>query len=81
MKEPQALSDRLFIRLEQPDTSLILTNNINHRNIGTIVSVGPLVKSVKTGDKVLFHIFDDLPTYDPDVVVIREKSLLGIFKQ
>ena len=80
MKEPKAVSDRLFIRLDKPDTSLILTNNINRRTFGTVISTGPLVTSVKTGDKVLFHIFDDLPTYDPDVVVIRENSLLGIFE-
>ena len=80
MKEPKAVSDRLFVRLDKPDTSLILTNNINRRTIGTVISTGPLVTSVKTGDKVLFHIFDDLPTYDPDVVVIRENSLLGRFE-
>jgi hypothetical protein len=38
------------------------------------------VKSVKVGDKVLFHVWDELPTYDPDVVVVRENSLLGVFE-
>ena len=45
-----------------------------------VESIGEDVKSVKVGDKVLFHIWDELPTYDPDVVVVRENSLLGVFE-
>lgn len=75
--------DRVFIRLEKEETTkggIILADTIeNPRTIGIVESVGDQVKSVKVGDKVLFHAFDELPTYDPDVVVVRENSLLGVF--
>jgi co-chaperonin GroES (HSP10) len=77
-----AIMDRVFIRLEQLATSkggiILPETSINERNIGIVESVGEDVTSVKVGDKVLFHVFDDLPTYDPDVVVVRENSLLGV---
>ncbi|MBQ0114200.1 MAG: hypothetical protein KBT03_13805 [Bacteroidales bacterium] len=77
-----AIMDRVFVRLEPLATSkggIILPETaINERNIGVVESIGSDVKSVKVGDKVLFHTFDDLPTYDPDVVVVRESSLLGV---
>lgn len=78
---PQAVSDRIFIQLDEPDSSskLILTDQKRPRNRGTVISVGPLVDSVEVGDRVLFHMFDELPTYDENVVVIRENSLLGRF--
>lgn len=82
----KAILDRVFIRLEKKDKvtegSILLTDNAEaERTIGIVESVGADVRSVKVGDKVLFHIFDELPTYDPDVVVVRESSLLGIFEE
>lgn len=76
--------DRVFIRLEKQETTkggIILADTVeNPRTIGTVESIGDDVTSVKIGDKVLFHCFDELPTYDPDVVVVRERSLLGVFE-
>ena len=79
----KAIMDRVFIRLDEKkkktEGGIILTDNAEEeRNIGIVESIGEKVKSVKVGDKVLFHKFDDLPTYDPNVVVVREYSLLGI---
>lgn len=79
----KAIMDRVFIRLDEKkkktDGGIILTDDAEEeRNIGVVESIGEKVKSVKVGDKVLFHKFDDLPTYDPNVVVVREYSLLGI---
>lgn len=80
----KAVMDRVFIRLEAEKTTkggIILTDSVdNPRTIGVIEGVGPEVKSVNVGDKVLFHVFDELPTYDKDVVVVRENSILGIFE-
>lgn len=72
--------DRVFIRLEPLKVNgIVLPEDIrNPRNVGIVESVGELVKSVKVGDKVVFHVFDELETPDPDVVVVREFSLLGI---
>jgi co-chaperonin GroES (HSP10) len=81
----RAVMDRVFVRLEKRETvtkgGIFLTDNHDQdRTIGTVESIGEDVKSVKVGDKVLFHIWDELPTYDPDVVVVRENSLLGVFE-
>ena len=77
------LTDRIFIRLENKyeKTPLIFkpfSLDKQRANIGVVEEVGQLVTSVKKGDKVMFHPFDELETPDEDIVVIREKSLLAI---
>ncbi|MBE6458334.1 MAG: co-chaperone GroES [Alphaproteobacteria bacterium] len=80
----KAILDRVFIRIEQPTASkggIFMPENIdNPPTIGIVEAVGPDVGSVCKGDKVLFHVFDELPSYDKDVVVVRESSLLGVFE-
>ncbi len=77
----RAIMDRIFVRLDKlPQSNVFLPENYEQeRCIGTVESVGEQVKSVKTGDRVLFHVFDELPAPEPDLVVVRERSLLGIF--
>ena len=79
------ITDRIFIRLEPDkettDGGIIIVDDYHkNRNIGIIEEVGPQVRSVKKGNKVLFHPFDELPTYDPDIVVVKENSILGVFE-
>lgn len=81
----QAVTDRVFIRLpEESETTeggiIIRHEEVNERTVGEVISVGDKVKSVKVGDKVLFHIFDDLPSPDKNIVVVRENSILGVFE-
>lgn len=81
----KAIGDRVFIRLEKQESKtsggILLPEAFeNERTIGVVESVGSDVKMVKVGDKVLFHVFDDLPTPDKNVVVVRENSLLGIIE-
>ena len=81
----KAIKDRVFIRLKpQPDKSkggiLLPETEETPQTIGVIEDIGPEVSSVKKGDKVLFHIFDELPSYDKEVVVVRENSILGVFE-
>ena len=81
----KAISDRVFIRLDPEksatDAGIILMDDYHQsRNIGTVESVGSEVSSVKKGDIVLFHMFDELPSYDKEVVVVRENSILGVFE-
>ena len=80
-----AINDRVFIRLEPENTAtlggIILVDDYHHtRNIGVVESIGNSVTSVKEGDKVLFHQFDELPTPDADLVVVRENSILGVYE-
>ena len=76
----KAISDRVFVRLEENKNpfGIIIDTPFNSRTIGTVESIGSQVTSVKVGDKILFHIFDELPTPDKDVVVLRESSILGV---
>ncbi|MBR3676176.1 MAG: co-chaperone GroES [Alphaproteobacteria bacterium] len=82
----QAIMDRVIIRLdkaqEKSEGGIILADDIkeNVRNIGVVESIGSDVKSVKVGDRVVFHAFDELPTLnnDPDLVVLRERGLMGV---
>lgn len=84
----QAIMDRVFIRLDKVQEKseggiFLATDNINNvRNIGVVESIGSDVKSVKVGDRVIFHTFDELPTInnDPDLVAMRERGLLGVIK-
>lgn len=79
------VTDRVIVRLEpksqKTSGGIIKVETVEMpRNIGIVVGIGSEVKAdIKIGDKVLFHVFDELPTYDPDVVVLRENSLLGVF--
>lgn len=80
----KAIEDRIFIKLddEEKPSGLILSDEIrNPRTTGVVVSVGPLVKAVKEGEHVLFHVFDELPTPDKNIVVVREMSILGVFEE
>ncbi len=77
----KAIADRVLVRLEdetKPD-HLIIDTPFAARTIGRVESIGERVTLVKKGDKVLFHIFDELPSPDKDVVVLRENSILGVF--
>lgn len=80
----KAILDRVFIRVEPPAAAkggIFMPETIdNPPTVGLVEAVGPLVGSVRPGDKVLFHVFDELPGYDKDVVVVRESSLLGVFE-
>ncbi len=80
------VTDRVAIRLEPKEDKtkggIIVAETIEKpRNIGVVEGIGPEVKAeIKIGDRVLFHCFDELPTYDPEVVMVRDNSLLGVFE-
>ena len=81
----KAVADRVFIRLAHDNAitsgGIILADDYHHtRNVGVIESIGDLVTSVKIGDKVLFHQFDELETPDDNLVVVRENSILGVYE-
>ncbi len=78
----QAIMDRVIVRLCEQKQALFTANiEDKYRNRGTVLSVGEAVRDVKAGDKIIFHRFDDLPLGQKDIVVVREKSILGIIDE
>lgn len=77
----KAIADRIFIRLAPPEETpgIILPADIEEpRTVGVVESVGEKVSAVKPGDKVLFHVFDELEMPEKNLVVVRESSILGV---
>ncbi len=78
----KAVMDRIFVRIQPQNKSAggILLTQEDAPTHGVVESVGPMVQCVKPGDEVLFYKWEELPTYDPNVIVIRQASLLGIYE-
>lgn len=77
-----AIMDRIIVRLDVVKPSAVfISDQKTAQNRGVVISVGPLVSEVKPGDHIVFHQFDELPLPEDDMVVIREKSLLGKYDQ
>ncbi len=77
----KAIADRIIIKPEEKKSGAILINaEQKFTGVGVVQSVGERVRGVKEGDKVAFHRFDELPLEDEGLVVIRQKSLLGIWE-
>ncbi|MCQ2734687.1 MAG: co-chaperone GroES [Alphaproteobacteria bacterium] len=79
----KAVADRIIVKLDETAQSALIMPNVefNTRNSGVVLSVGEKVTLVNPGDHVVFHLFDELPLPDEGVVVIREKSLLGVYAE
>lgn len=77
----KAVADRIIVKLDPlMQSSLIIADSpVNVRNCGVVQSVGDRVKVVKPGNHIVFHLFDELPLPEDGLVVIREKSVLGIY--
>ena len=76
----QAIADRIIVHLDEvKDISPILSTCEPIRNSGIVESIGDKVKSVKKGEHILFHRFDELPLPEKNHVVIRERSVLGLY--
>ena len=78
----KAIGDRIFIRLDKDtDNSankIIMDTKYYPRCIGKIESIGNLVTSVKTGDHVLFHIFEFCNYFSK--INIKKVALLLLLK-
>lgn len=74
----KAISDRIIIKFEENEkTQLINNEDFPFHDRGVVIGVGDKVKSVKVGDHVIFHLFDEIALPGVDLAVIREKSVLA----
>ncbi len=77
----KAISDRIIVRLaEKPQSKIMFNAEKRYTDRGIVESVGDRVSGIKKGDKVVFHLFDELPLPEDGLVVIRQKSLLGMWE-
>ena len=77
----KAISDRIIVRLaEREKSKILLKEEKYYTDRGVVESVGERVSGIKVGDKVIFHLFDELPLPEDGLVVIRQKSLLGMWE-
>ncbi len=77
--EYKAIMDRVIVRLcDENHKSTLVSIEKPHKNVGVVLSVGEQVTAIKVGEEIIFHQFDELPLGQKNVVVIREKSILGI---
>lgn len=79
----KAIEDRLIIKPDRllPSGLIGIDVEKNIVNQGVVQSIGDKVSLAEIGDYVVFHRFDELPLPQDDLVVIREKSLLGKFSK
>ncbi|MDO4161871.1 MAG: hypothetical protein Q4D80_02555 [Pseudomonadota bacterium] len=75
----KAIEDRIIIKPDKMSSSklIIQDDNKNVVNQGVVKSIGDKVTLAQVGDYVVFHRFDELPLPLDDLIVVREKSLLG----
>lgn len=75
----KAINDRIIVKLDEvSDKHLLLLNNREPRYCGTVVDVGKEVNSVKVGEHIIFHPYDELDLPQDDLVIVREKSVLAV---
>lgn len=74
----KAINDRIIVKFdESKETTLILNEDYPRRDRGMVICVGDKVKSVKPGDYIIFHLFDEIALPEDGLAVIREKSVLA----
>lgn len=80
----KAVMDRVFIKLDEKEKNkagiLMPEDSYDARTVGRVLAIGPEVRAVSVGDHVMFHAFDELPTVEKDVVVVRQNSLLAVLE-
>lgn len=81
------LSDRVVVKKAEPAektaSGILLAGNQNEKPAYAIVeSVGPDVKSVKAGDKIIFKEYSttDVKFESQEYLIVREEDILAIIK-
>ena len=77
----KAINDRIIIKIDdsKPKSSIIINEDFPRRESGVVLETGDKVTSVKKGDRIIFHIFDEI-SLGGDLAVVREKSVLDKFE-
>lgn len=79
------LQNRIFVHMDEPETvtqsGIILTEGEKpHAVFGSVVAIGPEVKDVKVGDRILFTRYtgDTVKHNDETLVTLREPDVLAV---
>lgn len=77
----QAIQDILIVRPDIEKSALIALLHEKKTGTGTVVTAGPDATETKAGDRILFGDFvgQNLPWEGQDLLVMREKHILGVF--
>ena len=74
----KAINDRIIIKYDESEKNIFIPNeDFPCKNRGVVLDIGDKVKSVKIGDHIIFHLFDEITLPEKDLAVIREKSVLA----
>ena len=81
------LSDRVVAKKAEPaektESGILLAGNQNEKPAYAVVeSVGPDVKNVKAGDKIIFKEYSttDVKFESQEYLIVREEDILAIIK-
>lgn len=74
----RAIKDRIIIKIdESKKNKTIVGIEQNFNNIGFVLSVGDMVKTVKPGEHIIFHMYDEIEMPQKGLAVVREQSVLA----
>lgn len=74
----KAINDRIIIKYDESEkNNLIVNEDFPRRDRGIVLDIGDKVKSVKKGEHIIFHLFDEIALPTDGLAVIREKSVLA----
>lgn len=87
MNKIQPIADYIFLSIEEKkeDSGGIILSDISKdkQPIGLVEAVGPDVKNIKVGDKVIFNAFivKEIEVLGNKFQLLREKDVYGVWKK
>lgn len=74
----KAIKDRIIIKIDESGKKRSIVGlKEDYNNIGVVLSVGDMVKTVEAGEKIIFHMYDEIELPQKGLAVVREKSVLA----
>ena len=79
------LTDKVVAKLEQPQektkSGILLGEAKEKQAYAVVESVGPDVKTVKKGDKIIYKEFSttNVKVDETDYIIVKEEDILGVY--